>query len=79
MKHYFADVPQEAVQAHFNRRMVTFCTGISTSCRSVSKVAFLGQLVLIKKNATRFLVLMLSYANCLFQLWTLVLRAVTIV
>jgi len=37
VKHYFADVPQEAVQAHFNRRMVTFCTGIPTRCRSVSK------------------------------------------
>ena len=37
VKHYFADVPQEAVQAHFNRRMVTFCTGIPTRCRSVSE------------------------------------------
>ena len=30
VKHYFADVPQEAVQAHFNRRMVSpfpFWTG----------------------------------------------------
>jgi hypothetical protein len=25
VKHYFADVPQEAVQAHFNRRMVSLC------------------------------------------------------